>query len=52
MKHVIKQQSHRLDDPDFRNAEIALKRTAEKAQQLARAAGFTPVIKTEKERCN
>jgi hypothetical protein len=52
MKPLIKQQPHRLDGQDFRNAEIALKRAAEKAQQLARAAGFTPVIKTEKERCN
>ena len=30
---------HRLDDPDFRNAEVALRRAAEKAQERARQAG-------------
>ena len=35
---------HRLDDPDFRNAEVALRRAAEKAQERARQAGSEPII--------
>jgi len=35
----------RLDDPDFRNAEIALRRAAEKAQRQAREAGLEPVVR-------
>ena len=35
---------HRLDDPDFRNAEVALRRAAEKAQERAKQAGSEPII--------
>ncbi|MBF0184800.1 MAG: hypothetical protein HQM06_10490 [Magnetococcales bacterium] len=35
----------RLNDPDFRLAEVALKRAAEKAQRQARDAGLEPVIR-------
>jgi len=35
---------HRLDDPDFRHAEIALERAARKAQRQAREAGLEPVV--------
>ncbi|MBF0610278.1 MAG: hypothetical protein G8345_03490 [Magnetococcales bacterium] len=35
----------RLNDPDFRLAEIAIKRAAEKAQRQIREAGFEPVIR-------
>lgn len=34
----------RLDDPDFRHAEIALRRAAIKAQRQARKAGLEPVV--------
>ncbi|MEO5362430.1 MAG: hypothetical protein H7838_02210 [Magnetococcus sp. DMHC-8] len=36
---------HRLNDPDFRHAEVALKRAAEKAQRQAREAGLEPVVR-------
>ncbi|MBF0155041.1 MAG: hypothetical protein HQL64_14975 [Magnetococcales bacterium] len=36
---------HRLTDPDFRQAEAALKRAAEKAQRQAREAGLEPVVR-------
>ncbi|MBF0383819.1 MAG: hypothetical protein HQL69_22610 [Magnetococcales bacterium] len=39
---------NRLDDPDFRNAEIALHRAAKKAQQRARDAGLEPVVRDVK----
>ncbi|MBF0419433.1 MAG: hypothetical protein HQL78_04630 [Magnetococcales bacterium] len=35
----------RLNDPDFRRAEAALHRAAEKAQHLAREAGLEPVVR-------
>ncbi|MBF0401528.1 MAG: hypothetical protein HQL90_12280 [Magnetococcales bacterium] len=35
----------RLNDPDFRHAEAALKRAAEKAQRQAREAGLEPVVR-------
>ena len=35
----------RLDDPDFRNADVALRRAAEKAQRKAREAGLEPVVR-------
>ncbi|MEA3643581.1 MAG: hypothetical protein VBE63_27175 [Lamprobacter sp.] len=38
------QTVHRLDDPDFRHAEIALRRAAMKAQRQAREAGLEPVV--------
>jgi len=44
MNHKKLQKPHRLDDPDFRNAEVALRRAAEKAQERARQAGYEPVI--------
>lgn len=36
---------HRLKDPDFRHAEAAMLRAAQKAQRLAREAGFEPVVR-------
>lgn len=36
---------HRLKDPDFRQAEVAIKRAAEKAQRQAREAGLEPVVR-------
>jgi len=36
---------HRLTDPDFRTAEVALRRAAAKAQLRAREAGLEPVIR-------
>ncbi|MBF0449047.1 MAG: hypothetical protein HQL67_12690 [Magnetococcales bacterium] len=43
--HVsTKKTPNRLDDPDVRNAEIALHRAAKKAQQRARDAGLEPVV--------
>ena len=36
---------HRLKDPDFRQAEAAMKRAAEKAQRQAREAGLEPVVR-------
>lgn len=35
----------RLPDPDFRLAEIAMQRAAEKAQRRIREAGFEPVVR-------
>ena len=37
--------AHRLNDPDFRQAEAALRRAAEKAQRQARVAGLEPVVR-------
>ena len=42
--HEHTQTVHRLDDPDFRLAEIALRRAAIKAQRQAREAGLEPVV--------
>lgn len=42
--HENTQTVHRLDDPDFRHAEIALRRAAIKAQRQAREAGLEPVV--------
>jgi hypothetical protein len=36
---------HRLKDPDFRQAEAALHRAAEKAQRQAREAGLEPIVR-------
>ena len=36
---------YRLNDPDFRQAEAALCRAAEKAQRQARMAGLEPVVR-------
>ena len=35
---------HRLDDPDFRNAEIAIQRAAKKARERARRFGHGVII--------
>ena len=35
----------RLNDPDFRQAEAAMKRAAEKAQRQAQEAGLEPVVR-------
>lgn len=37
--------AHRLQDHDFRQAEAAMKRAAEKAQHQAREAGLEPVVR-------
>lgn len=41
--------THRLNDPDFRQAEAAMKRAAEKAQRQAREAGLEPVVRQTEE---
>ncbi|MBF0192829.1 MAG: hypothetical protein HQL99_17080 [Magnetococcales bacterium] len=35
----------RLTNPDFRRAEVAIQRAAEKAQRQIREAGFEPVVR-------
>ena len=35
---------YRLDDPDFRNAEIAIRRAAKKARERARRFGHGVII--------
>lgn len=35
----------RLANPDFRRAEVAIRRAAEKAQRQIREAGFEPVVR-------
>lgn len=44
MSETTKEKSHRLNDPDFRNAEIALRRAAEKARERARCFGHGVII--------
>jgi len=46
---MSKQPLHRLDDPDFRNAEIALYRAAKVAQERARRFGCEPVVRKNAE---
>ena len=44
MSETLSDRSHRLDDPDFRNAETALRRAAEKARERARRFGHGIII--------
>ena len=44
MSDSARTKPHRLDDPDFRNAEIALRRAAEKARERARRFGHGVII--------
>jgi hypothetical protein len=44
MSETLRDKSHRLDDPDFRNAETALRRAAEKARERARRFGHGVII--------
>ena len=39
MNETVGKKTHRIDDPDFRNAEIALRRAARKARERARRFG-------------
>ena len=44
MSENRKKQPNRLDDPDFRNAEIAIKRAALKARERAKRFGHGVII--------
>jgi hypothetical protein len=44
MSETEKDKPHRLDDPDFRNAEIALRRAAERARERARRFGHGVIV--------
>jgi hypothetical protein len=44
MTEKIEQEPNRLDDPDFRNAEIAIKRAALKARERAKRFGHGVII--------
>ncbi|GEM_PF-2948664 len=49
---MSEQSLHRLDDPDFRNAEIALRRAAKVAQERARRFGCEPLVRKNVENQN
>jgi hypothetical protein len=44
MSEASRDESRRLDDPDFRNAETALRRAAEKARERAKHFGHGVII--------
>jgi len=44
MNETLEKKVHRLDDPDFRNAEIALRRAAKKARERAKRFGHGVII--------
>ena len=44
MSDSRKAEPNRLDDPDFRNAEIALRRAAQRARERARRFGHGVII--------
>ena len=44
MNETVDKKEHRLDDPDFRNAEKALLRAAKKARERAKRFGHGVII--------
>jgi len=44
MNETVEKKARRLDDPDLRNAEIAIRRAAKKARERAKRFGHGVII--------